>query len=45
MKININVVGKLTILHKAVAWVVVRGTVFILECVFFFISIVGLFFV
>ena len=40
---DINIVGKFTILHKAVVWAVVRGNVFILEYIFYFISIVELF--
>jgi hypothetical protein len=46
VKIYINIVGKFTIftiVHKVVAWAVVRGTVFIfIVYIFFFLSIVGL---
>jgi hypothetical protein len=34
---DVNIVGKFTILHKAVVWAVVRGNVFILEYIFYFI--------
>jgi hypothetical protein len=40
-KVNINIGDKFTILHKAVAWAVVRGLFLFLEYIFFFISIVG----